>query len=194
MNGNEWTNYFYDLQQHIKDQDNKIKALESRLGQVEKTAQEKNKHTIEKIEYNFDQLKIERLDGTLHIGLSPSDLANMDDLGINQTNPADFQPPMKQALLSDLNDHITQEGPKIIQHLANQYRQPIDEGFQSMMLHDMEKQLPQRIAFYEQEAKKNQQINSEDQLKAYITEQVKHEIYQSLVTYMQENEQKGEDQ
>ncbi|WP_106498058.1 spore germination protein GerPC [Lentibacillus sp. Marseille-P4043] len=193
MNGNEWTTYFYDLHQHIQEQGKKIKELESKLDQVETISKEKNKNTIEKIEYNFDQLKIERLEGTLHIGLSPSDLANIDDLGINQTNPANFQPPMKQSLLSDLSQHINQEGPALIQDLANQYRKPVDEGFQSIMLQDIEKQLPQRIAFYEQEAK-DQNINSEDQLTAYITEQIKNEIYQSLVNYMQNNEQKGADQ
>ncbi|GGB39612.1 hypothetical protein F3157_07275 [Virgibacillus dakarensis] len=200
MNGNEWTNYFYDLHQHMKEQDKKIKKLESRLNQVEQIAQEKNKNTIEKIEYNFDQLKIERLDGTLHIGLTPSDLANIDDLGINQANQANqgdqvgVEQPIKQTLLTDLSRYLSKEGPTLIQHLAEQYRNPVDKGFQSIMLQDIEKQLPHRIAFYEQEARKNNKVVSEDQLTAYITEQIKQEIYQSLVSYMQGNEQKGEDQ
>lgn len=39
------------------------------LGQV-KQATEKPSYTIERLEYHFDQLKVQRLDGTLHIGMA----------------------------------------------------------------------------------------------------------------------------
>ncbi|MEN1970358.1 spore germination protein GerPC [Lentibacillus sp. N15] len=187
-------NYFYDLHQHIQEQDHKIKNLESQLKKIEQSSQDHQHTTIEKIEYNFDQLKIERLDGTLHIGLSPGDLANMDQLGINQRNTVENKPPMKQTLQTDLRQHIYQEGPKIIQHLADQYQHPVDENFRNVMLADIEKQLPQRIQYYEQEARNNQHLANEDQVMAYVMDRIKQEIHQSLITYMQGNGEKGEDQ
>lgn len=195
MNGLEWNNYIRDLHQYITEQDKRIKELESRLNQMEKQVQDKSKNTIEKIEYHFDQLKIENLDGTLHIGLSPNDLEkSIEEFGIQQSSMPNYQTPAKQALLSSLTDYIQKEGPELIRKLANQYNQPIDEGFLSIMLDDMKKQLPQRIAFYEQEANGDRNINSEEQLKAYISEKIKNEISKSLVKYMQNNEQKGGNQ
>ncbi|WP_269409689.1 spore germination protein GerPC [Lentibacillus daqui] len=194
MNPNEWMNYVYDLHQHIRSQDQKIKDLESRLQQMEQTSQKKNPTTIEKIEYNFDQLKIERLDGTLHIGLSPSDLAKMDEFGVNQTNPPDEKVPLNQTLQTDLRNHIYQEGPKIIQHLAEQYQHPVNENFQHVMLQDIEKQLPQRIHVHEQEVRNNHNLATEDQIMNYVKDQIKHEIHQSLITYMQGNGKEGKDQ
>ncbi|WP_188455260.1 spore germination protein GerPC [Virgibacillus oceani] len=194
MNGNEWTNYVYDLHQYIQKQDDEINKLKTRVTQLEQDVREKNSNTIEKIEYHFDQLKIENLDGTLHIGLSPSDLANIGDIGIPKGTQPNYQPPMKQQLVSNLSQHLQQNGPPMIRDLAIQYNKPIDNGFQSMLLNDIEKQLPHRIAFYEQEAKNKRGINSDESLQAYITDQVKNEIYQSLLKYMQKNDHKGEEQ
>src|SRR5699024_7941328 len=117
MNGNDWTNYFYDLHQHIRQQDNKIKQLEFRLREMEENDQDRPNTTIEKIEYNFDQLKIERLDGTLHIGLTPSDPENIDDFGVNKEQSGGNSPTaMEHTLQSDLQQQIHQDGPAIIQH------------------------------------------------------------------------------
>ncbi|WP_099157234.1 spore germination protein GerPC [Virgibacillus ndiopensis] len=194
MNGNEWTNYVYDLHQYIQKQDQEINQLKSRVTQLEQDIRDKNTNTIEKIEYHFDQLKIENLDGTLHIGLSPSDLANIEDLGVPKENQPNYQPPMKQQLQSDLSQYLQQTGPSMIRDLATQYNKPVDNAFQSMLLDDIEKQLPHRIAFYEQEAKNKRGMRSEESLQTYITDQIKNEIYQSLLKYMQKNEQKGEEE
>ena len=37
---------------------------------------------VERLEYKFDQLKIEKLDGTLNIGINPADLNNIEDMEI----------------------------------------------------------------------------------------------------------------
>lgn len=37
---------------------------------------------VDRIEYAFDQLKIETLDGTLNIGINPSDLSSIEDAAI----------------------------------------------------------------------------------------------------------------
>lgn len=40
---------------------------------------------IERIDYQFDQLKIERLEGTLNIGLNPSDPNSVQNFEVGQT-------------------------------------------------------------------------------------------------------------
>jgi len=95
----EWYNFFFDLHQLSIKQGKKIKQLEMKVAACEKKLFEfENEHStdhqqmIHKIEYHFDQLKIEHLNGTLHIGLSPSDLKNIenfeDDLPMTQASDA----------------------------------------------------------------------------------------------------------
>ncbi|MEC5423656.1 spore germination protein GerPC [Virgibacillus sp. C22-A2] len=194
MNGNDWTTYMYNLHQYMEKQDKIIKLLETKIEQIEKDLQNKQNNNIEKIEYKFDQLKIEHLDGTLHIGLSPNDLANIDGLGVNQHTQPSYPPPLKQSLVSELGTYLQESGPSLIQDLALQYNTSFDEAYQSILLDDIQKQLPQRIAFYEQESVKTNRNRNAEQLRQYITKEIKNEIYQSLLTYMQTNEQKGEEE
>ncbi|PAV29239.1 hypothetical protein CIL05_12650 [Virgibacillus profundi] len=193
MNGNDWTNYIYELHHYMTKQEKMIEALEKRLHSLEKAFQEKSTNTIEKIEYNFDQLKIERLDGTLQIGLSPNDLANIEDFGVHQNQVPQNPPPLKQTLNSELSSYLHDNGPSIIRDLSKSYNYTIDEDFQSVMIQDIEKQLPSRIAFYEQEAMRNNKLTNEQDFKLYISDQIKKEIYQSLLNYIQTNEGKGEE-
>lgn len=83
----EWYNFIHELHQltekhnqQIKQFEKTVENMQNKLNALEKTTQERNKHMIDKIEYHFDQLKIEHLDGTLHIGMSPNDLENIEDL------------------------------------------------------------------------------------------------------------------
>lgn len=194
MNSHEWNNYIYDLHHHITKQEKLIEALEKRMHKLEKDFQEKNTNTIEKIEYNFDQLKIEHLDGTLHIGLSPNDLANIEDFNVHQNQLQKKEPPLKQKLITELSSYIHEKGPALIGDFSATYNHPIDEEFQLMMIQDIEKQLPGRISLYEQEALKDSAITNDQQAKRYISDQIKNEIHQSLLNYIQTNRNKGEDQ
>lgn len=66
--------YFVQLHRYILWQTNKIRTLERRLSVLEARLQElesQPRTTIERIEYKFDQLKVETLEGTLNIGLAP---------------------------------------------------------------------------------------------------------------------------
>ncbi len=48
---------------------------------------------VDRIEYKFDQLKVETLEGTLNIGLNPSDLSGIEDFAVqNQTVSTPFSP------------------------------------------------------------------------------------------------------
>ncbi|AJY77296.1 hypothetical protein VN24_25465 [Paenibacillus beijingensis] len=54
-----------------------VDRLSRRLQEVE----EKPSCTIEKLEYHFDQLKVEKLDGTLNIGMTPPGSGQLEELG-----------------------------------------------------------------------------------------------------------------
>lgn len=55
------------------------------LSQELTTMRDTPKINVEKIEYKFDQLKVESLDGTLNIGLNPNSLKEtIEDLAVEQ--------------------------------------------------------------------------------------------------------------
>jgi spore germination protein PC len=193
-------NYMFDLQQMVAKQNEQIRLLEEKINELEKQMQATSGTSIDRVEYHFDQLKIERLEGTLHIGLSPNELANIDDLGIPTPTPT-VQPAVNtplydfyhQTLLPNLYGFVNNQGPEIIQRLSKQYNKPIDQRLEGDMIHDMLSQIPDRVAFYDKEAREQLQITDPQQLENYISEQVKKEIYLSLERFMTKSDaEKGE--
>ncbi|AIF45219.1 spore germination protein GerPC [Virgibacillus sp. SK37] len=182
----DWNTYLNELHQYMKKQEQMIVDLEKRLYDLEAANKQANSTTIEKIEYNFDQLKIERLDGTLHIGLSPNDLANIEDLGLpmNQASSPSQVPPPHQKLHAELSHYLQQNGAEFIRKFAAQHNRSIDHKYETVLIQDITKQLPERIAYYEEKALQENQNISDEHLYHYISNQIKHEIQQSLTKYM----------
>ncbi|API91044.1 putative spore germination protein GerPC [Virgibacillus pantothenticus] len=185
MNHSNWSAYMYDIHEYMRQQQALIQQLLSRVNELEEKLQNTKSNRIEKVEYHFDQLKIEQLDGTLHIGLSPQDLANLEeDCSIGQVKPPNYQPPLKQTIQAELNDYLHQNGPAMIRQLASEYNVGVDDGYPSILIQDMIKQLPGRIAFYEKEAHNQKNLRTKEELHAYIADKIKNEIDQSLRKYM----------
>jgi spore germination protein PC len=85
------------VQQTLRHQQEQIAHLQQRIemlmSQV-KAADAKPTYHIDRIEYKFDQLKIERLDGTLNIGIQPSGdgEGDIDQFIVQQANKGAFGP------------------------------------------------------------------------------------------------------
>lgn len=192
MHNSDWNRYFYELQQHIQNQDERIKSLEEQVQHLISSQEGKNGVTIERVEYKFDQLKIETLSGSLHIGLSPEDLNPIEDLALGQANqppPYPNTPTMDQHILNELNQWCQSFVPHMIDDLANTYNRNIDESHQTVMIQDIQKQFPHRIAHYHKLAEE-QSMTNEHELKAYIIDHIQNEVHQSLTKYMKND--KGE--
>lgn len=72
----------------IQKHSQQIMMLEKRLNELQQEIQmikDKPTTNIERIDYQFDQLKIERLEGTLNIGLNPSDPNSVQNFEVGQT-------------------------------------------------------------------------------------------------------------
>jgi spore germination protein PC len=88
-----WQQWAQQLSAYIEMQKQRIDKLEQYIDKLEQTVstlqkdlkslKDEKRFHIDKIEYNFDQLKVEKLEGTLTIGISPSSLDNIDDLSVN---------------------------------------------------------------------------------------------------------------
>lgn len=186
MYKNDWYQTIYELLQQFNQQSKQIQSLETRIQTLEDTIQNEAMKGIDTVEYHFDQLKIENLNGTLHIGLSPNDLNNLEDFSVSPNNEkaADYPPSLKQKLVSDLGKFIYEQGPQMIRSLVQEYHIPIDQGYQNLILKDIQQQLPNRIDYYERKAMDNETFDNDQQLQEHIADQVKKEIYHSLENYI----------
>ena len=79
--------YIRQLHQFIEAQQMRIHKLEKTMGDLKQEVEKLQKRPavhVEKVEYHFDQLKVDTLDGVLNIGLSPNDPGNLENLEINE--------------------------------------------------------------------------------------------------------------
>lgn len=189
MNDPAWYEYMQQLHQHIMEQDKKIQTLTERLDQMEFQQPTNQQTTIEKLEYHFDQLKIDRMDGTLHIGLAPEDFTKMDNFSLPLRNQNQNQ--NHQQLIHELDNYLTSEGDAMLQQLVHEYHYQLDEPNRRLLLEDIRKQLPGRVTYYEQEGIK-QQIKNKQQLETYIHQQIQAEIPHSLRLYFEKKTNKGD--
>lgn len=188
---NDFYSYTVQMQRYLETQDNRIKMLENELALMKtKLAELQNKPAVnvEKIEYKFDQLKVETLEGTLNIGLNPSDLSNIEELAINSANPP-LQPyvfPNRQQFVEDISASIAAEMDELIQDTAQQQRENLDPSFHQLIKSDIEKQLSQRVSLYlDQTSQTERSPHLLEQVKEKISERIKSDITQSIRNFIQ---------
>src|SRR5690606_29128650 len=90
----DYYDYLSQLHQTVTAQQKKIHDLEKKIFDLNEAIRELQNRSpihIEKIDYQFDQLKIETLDGTLNIAINPNDLQTMDELSVNGKPPVQLE-------------------------------------------------------------------------------------------------------
>lgn len=143
--------------------------------------------TVDKIEYNFDQLKIEKLEGTLNIGITPGQGKSIEDLSLNGQTLDERSSAIKQESLyfrsiqKNINDYLDTEIPIELQKLCKQYSLILDYEKHLFIIEDLRKQIDERIRYYSSEEA--------------ITEKVKKDISGGLNQYLSKlSESEGESQ
>ncbi|WP_085506923.1 spore germination protein GerPC [Thalassobacillus devorans] len=181
-----WQQYMEQMMKQLQEQQKEIKALYQKLESLEQNHSDQPRTVIEKIEYNFDQLKIESLEGTLHIGLTPQELSEIDDASVwRQQNPIQKAAPKpdNQQVLEELDHYLTEQGGSIIRSLATHHEVDMNQQIEQSIVQDIRNQLPSRIEHYEnQDPKPGAET---------IVQQIKTEIEHSIAQYLERS--KGED-
>ncbi|MDY0396053.1 spore germination protein GerPC [Virgibacillus halophilus] len=163
MHMQHYDQYLHDLYRMHQEQSDEIRALKQQINDMQNTLGTLPGQGVEKIEYKFDQLKIENLNGTLHIGLSPENLEDIENLQAMKQNDGQQQNAgAMQKTLTEISNHLYRNGPQTIRSLAENYQYPVDQGYTALMLQDIEKQLPARISYHTEEARKNGVAKEED--------------------------------
>jgi spore germination protein PC len=203
MNQYEFYEYIRQLHTFVESQATKIKTLESLVQSLASDLNDlKNKPTIkvDKIEYKFDQLKVETLEGTLNIGLNPSDLQAIEDFAVegkqavsHPFGPANqFQSTMRMEEL--LLQNIDSEVESIIQQYNQENQVNIDESYVAFIKDDIRKQLPNRVQFHLNQIPLNQRTNDQGQgHENRIIELIKKDLHTGIYTFLNNlpNEVKG---
>ncbi|KPL61465.1 spore germination protein GerPC [Rossellomorea vietnamensis] len=188
------TNYYMtpqQLYQYIDMLNTRIVALEKKVDELsqELTAiKDTPKINVEKIEYKFDQLKVESLDGTLNIGLNPSNLKDtIEDLAVDQNvNVESIKDltPYKERITKEIHAYIQNELPALIQDNEMQFQRSLDPSYYEMVQQDLLNQMPQRIDFYLENIPHVESKQSEGEWERKIISKIKQDIQTALFSFM----------
>ncbi|TDL62561.1 spore gernimation protein [Rhodococcus qingshengii] len=179
------------VQMTLQTQENRIAILEQTIQKLQeemKQLKDKPSIRVDKIEYKFDQLKVETLDGTLNIGLNPSDLANIEDFAVqNQSINSPIHPKAQMQRSMKIEESIYQyletDLPALFKETQNQLNVSLDDSYLEFIKQDILKQLPARIDFHIQNSSA---INREGEhnTEESIIELIKQEIRKGILIFI----------
>lgn len=188
----DYNQYLQWLQQTIQAQEQRIIALETTLQKIMQELQqlkEKPAVHVDRIEYKFDQLKVETLEGTLNIGLNPSDLSGIEDFAVqNQTVSTPFSPKAQMQRTMKIEEAIYQyletDLPQIIENTQRNLNMEPREDYLSFIKEDIIKQLPVRIDYHLKSAAKGLSGENEPPPDEAIIEAIKQEIQNGINVFL----------
>ncbi|MFJ7745674.1 spore germination protein GerPC [Peribacillus sp. NPDC097295] len=182
--------YSIQMQRFLEAQDKRIMKLEHELKRLtDELTEMKNKPPIhvDRIEYKFDQLKVESLDGTLNIGLNPNDLNNIDEFAVNNQpiQPGPFLFPGREIVAQEIYHDILSGLEEMIRDTEAQLQITLESSYHDFMRQDVERQLHQRINMYfDNLSHAERSPQQRENVKEKITEKVKSDIQKALIQFI----------
>ncbi|RKL69265.1 spore gernimation protein [Salipaludibacillus neizhouensis] len=179
---------------HLNSQYERISKLETDNEQLKNemaTLKENHVSRVDRIDYKFDQLKIERLEGTLNIGLSPNHgQGTIDDFSVNQQDLN--VPPVKQqnseffrTIQEQVHEYLNEESFRDIESIENQYNKPLNNDYREYIVEDIRKQIDSRIEHYLSKTDLNNLTQEEsERLKNMTISKVKEDIHNTCVEFV----------
>ncbi|PFP29620.1 spore gernimation protein [Bacillus sp. AFS073361] len=149
----DYSQYLQWLQMCIQAQEQRIQSLESTLQKMQaeiKQLYEKQAIHVDKIEYKFDQLKVETLEGTLNIGLNPSELAGIEDFAVqNQSLSTPISPKDQMQRSMKIEEaiyrYLESDLPPMVEATQRELNVLPNDEYLAFIKQDIIKQLPSRI-------------------------------------------------
>ncbi|MBP1932404.1 spore germination protein GerPC [Ammoniphilus resinae] len=162
--------YFQQLNAYLHAQNQKIEQLNEQINQLRQEIvqlKEKSQPSVVRNEYKFDLLKVEKLEGTLNIGLNPngSDSA-VGEFDVQQSVDVPQNPnqnPVFAGVQRQIYDYLKQEAFTVMQEIEKRCGYPLDDSYRNFIVDDVKKQIDKRIHYYLKQTPS--QSLSEEQLK-----------------------------
>ncbi|OXM84757.1 spore germination protein GerPC [Paenibacillus rigui] len=209
----QWCQYVQSMHAYVQAKDGKIqqleKAIEDLKAEIGNLKDQKRIH-IDKIEYKFDQLKVETLEGTLNIGINPSAVEDMavnskGDSSTTNTNveaqamdqKAQPQSPL-DASVQGLRGEITkelllflnQQVPRQLAVLQAEHGHTLDSWHQRLIVEDLGRQIDQRITYYLRQMEPGATEDQLSSIKDSVIFRTKNDIQAALNEYFNKLPQK----
>lgn len=144
---------------------------------------------VEKIEYNFEQLKVERLDGKLIIGISSSDEGTIDDLDVQNCHSEDVSlgeqtavNPYRQ-IRDNICRYIQKSVPDMLDKQAQERNIELSNADKELILEDLIRQMDDRISVYVQHLQGNQ-VQQEGTFEHNVLQKLKRDVHAALDLYL----------
>jgi spore germination protein PC len=185
-----------NLQDRLYESEQKIQTLQNEYEKLKSDA----KMNVGRIEYKFDQLKIERLEGTLNIGLTPkSGEGLLDDLSVgdpsiqmgNQTNSNPLKTdinPINDAVTNRVEQFLQTEAISEIQQIEIKLEFPLNDNYRLFIIEDIRKQIPYRVSQLVETLGRNPNQsslpNESNSLEDYLFETIRSEITNGIEQFV----------
>lgn len=185
--------YLQRMHSFIQSQERRILELEKTIRELSKELQNiKSRPPVHvgTIEYKFDQLKVETLDGTLNIGLNPSDLEGIDEFSVQNKGIIPKLSPKQimqrsMELEESIRHYLENDLEALIKDYEEQLGMEIEDSYVEFIRDDIKKQLPQRIDYYlKQVPNKEGSPEVNQKVIEQIEEQMKRDIANAVLTFM----------
>ncbi|PFR24952.1 spore gernimation protein GerPC [Bacillus cereus] len=188
--------YLQQFQQALQKQQETIHILEEQVRKlIEELDELKSRpsSSIGKVEYKFDQLKVENLNGTLNIGLNPfgAHSQQIEDFQVDtetlKVNPeTQTNPDFYQDIIQEMHRYLDEEAYSRILHFEQEERTPLDDMYRQMMIDDIKKQMEHRLPYYLSQVQPYEDITSNPQyMKDVIIQAMKQDIDKAFLSFIQ---------
>lgn len=143
-----WIQRLYQSELQLQQMNDKLNQLQKQLDEV------KNKPPVH-IEYHFDQLKVNHLEGTLNVGLTPQELKGVESLEIpnpacmqvEHTQPMESEPPIR-SLQDEMLAYMDDKSTDLLMGLEGKYGITLEEEHRLRVIEDVKKQINERVHYY----------------------------------------------
>lgn len=148
-------NSWNDITQRLHRAETGLKQMTDQLASLQKQLDELKSKPPLHVEYHFDQLKVNRLEGTLNVGISPQGIQDIESLetpGFAGWKAApgsgdEALQPMRE-LQQEMAAYMDEEADATLLGLERQFGISLGEGLRQQVVADVKKQLNERVHYY----------------------------------------------
>jgi spore germination protein PC len=186
----EFYQYIKKLHVYVEHQSRKTARLENMIFELQQeiaSLKERPPVQIGNIEYKFDQLKVETLEGTLNIGLNPTELDGIDDFSVDQKS-VNVPIPPKQLfkrtieIETALNQYLESELENIFLGAQTELGIKVEDSYFEFIKNDIKKQLSGRVAQHLQEQSRGTELSPH--LNEQVIDLLKQEIQNGVFLFL----------
>ncbi|GAE35444.1 spore germination protein GerPC [Halalkalibacter akibai] len=187
---------------YLNSQQERINYLETTIHQLQNeimTLKQNPASNIERVEYKFDQLKVERLEGTLNIGITPQNGGDsIEDFAVAQHQlnvPQNTGQPSNvfENVRSQIHHYLNGECYQVFNNIEQQNNYFLDNHYRQYIVQDILRQIDSRIQYYLNQLNQDTNLNDTEQLEMLTIDKVKEDIHKTYDEFIKHLPQRESD-